>query len=499
MNLLQRIAEHARTRPNQPALVGTDMELCYAELTEAIERLAETLRQLKIETLALDMDNGPAWVLLDLAALAAEINLVPIPPFFSPQQVRHCLQQAGVQAVVSDNPQDLSLRAGDTITCSDQQLLINGSAFTILATSGSGGAVPDGIAKITYTSGTTGEPKGVMLAWNQIEPVIKSLASIVAVQPDDRHLTLMPLAVLLENIAGLYVPLWAGATALLPSLVETGIEGAAGVDASRMVSCLHNNQATTALFTPHTLQVVVEAIEQGAPTPQDLRFAAVGGAPVSPRLMARAQQLHIPVFEGYGLSECASVTTLNTPLNSRPGSVGRPLPHLKLSITEDGEVLVAGNLFSGYLGEAQTPQTDGWWHTGDVGHLDADGFLYLTGRRRNLFITAYGRNVSPEWVERELIIEAAIAQAAIFGEARPWNVAVLVPSPGSEAEQLAAAVANVNRGLPDYARINRWIIADEPFTPMNGHLSGSGRIRRHTISKIYQQRMELLYQEEHTA
>ncbi len=499
MNLLQRIAEHARTIPNRPALVGTDVGLSYADLSSEIEKLAESLRQSGIKTLALDLDNGPAWALLDLAALAAEINLVPIPQFFSPQQVRHCIRQAGIEAVVSDNPKGFCLRAAEAVTNINKQLNVNGCTFNILSAIGNGDVVPDGIAKITFTSGTTGKPKGVMLAWDQIQPVVQSLAAIVDVQPHDRHLTLMPLAVLLENLAGLYVPLWTGTTAILPSLTETGIMGAAGVSADKMVQCLNTHHATTAIFTPQTLQGVIEAIEQGAPAPKDLRFAAVGGAPVSPNLLVRAKQLNLPVFEGYGLSECASVTTLNTSSNSRPGSVGRPLPHLKLSIAEDGEVLVAGNLFSGYLHEPSPTMDDGWWHTGDMGYLDQDGFLYLIGRSRNIFITAYGRNVSPEWVERELVLERAIAQAAVFGEARPWNIAVLVPSPKAGEQDIAVAVKNANKGLPDYARISRWIIADEPFIPMNGLLSDSGQIRRETILDIYKQRMESLYLEEHVA
>ncbi len=496
MKLLQRISEHAQTRPNLPALVSTDGTLSYADLPDAIDLLAQDLQRLDIRTLALDMDNGSAWALLDLAALAAGINLVPIPPFFSPQQVRHCLSQAGVQAVVSDNPHGFCQRAGDAVTDTGKQISVNDHPISVLTTAGSGEEVPEGIAKVTYTSGTTGEPKGVMLTWEQIEPVVHSLATLVDVNPDDRHLTLMPLAVLLENLAGLYVSLWAGTTVVLPSLAETGLLGAAGLDAGRMLSCLNGYRASTAIFTPQMIQGVVEAIEQGAPTLTNMRLAAVGGATVPPTLLERAQRLHIPLFEGYGLSECASVTTFNTPSDSRPGSVGRPLPHIRLKIAEDGEVLVAGNLFSGYLGEPTPINKSDWWHTGDIGHLDKDGYLYLSGRRRNVFITAFGRNVSPEWVEGELVLEKPIAQAALFGEARPWNTAVLVPAPGATTEDLAAAISRVNRGLPDYARVGQWILADEPFTPVNGQLSGNGRIRRHAILDTYAQRMESLYQEE---
>lgn len=496
MKLFERIASHANARPHALALAGNGCELDYQGLVPEVEWLTERLLGMNITSLALDLDNGPVWALLDLAAIAAGITLVPIPPFFSPQQVRHCLKQAAVQAVISDNPEAFMDRASDMVAGTWGHISVMGRDIALLEACGDGKALPPGIAKVTYTSGTTGEPKGVMLPWERIEQVVESLAIALEISNNDRHLTLMPLAVLLENIAGLYVSLWIGATAILPPLAETGLKGAAGLDAGRMLQGLRDQNATTVIMTPQILQGLVEAIEQGATPPRGLRFAAVGGAPVSRQLLERAQSLRLPVYEGYGLSECASVTTLNTPSFRRMGSVGRPLSHTRLCIAPDGEVLVSGNLFAGYLGESGLDLDDGWWHTGDLGRLDADGFLYLTGRRRNLFITAFGRNVSPEWVERELVLEKAIVQAVVFGEARPWNAAVLLPAPGVSAEELALAIARVNNGLPDYARVTRWLIAKEPFTPMNGQLSGTGRNRRNAIQQAYQQQIESLYQEE---
>ncbi len=496
MKLFERIAIHAFTKPHAVALSGNGQELSYQELVGEVHRIARKLWELNITTLGIDMDNGPVWALFDLAAISAGITLIPIPPFFSPQQVQHCLQQASVQAVVSDNPEWFRSRASHTVTESWTYLPVLEQEVALMNAAGDGTAVDTEISKVTYTSGTTGEPKGVMLPWERIEPVVASLAATIEVMDGDRHLALMPMAILLENIAGLYVSLWTGATAVLPPLAQTGLRGASGLDIETMVRSIHENEATSVILTPQTLQGLVEAIEQGFERPGHLCFIAVGGAAVSPQLLARARLLKLPVYEGYGLSECASVTTLNTPAHNREGSAGRPLPHTQLRIAEDGEVLVSGNLFAGYLGEADQELDDGWWHTGDLGRIDQDGYLYLTGRRRNLFITAYGRNVSPEWVERELVLEKTIIQAAVFGEAKPWNAAVIVPIPGTSPEDLSSSIARVNSTLPDYARITRWHIADEPFTPVNGQLSGTGRIRRQTIHQIYQQQIESLYQEE---
>jgi long-subunit acyl-CoA synthetase (AMP-forming) len=496
MKLFDRILEHACSRPRALALRGKGIDLDYLGLVVELYRLALKLRKLRINTLGLDMDNGPIWVLFDLAAASMGITLVPIPPFFSNQQVQHCLQQAGVQAVISDNPELFKSRAVDAVADSWDQLTVMQHNVALINAFGDGDSVPSQVAKVTFTSGTTGEPKGVMLPWERIEAVVESLATTVEVRKGDHHLALMPLSVLLENIAGLYVSLWVGATAVVPPLAETGLKGAAGLDAATMLQAMQHSNATSVIMTPQTLQSMVELIENGSAYPGQLRFIAVGGATVSLKLLARARRLGLPVFEGYGLSECASVTTLNSSCHYKMGSVGRPLPHTQLRIADDGEVLVSGNLFAGYLGEAAPQLEDGWWHTGDIGHLDEDGFLYLKGRRRNIFITAYGRNVSPEWIERELVLEKPILQAALFGEARPWNVAVIVAMPGTAAGDLAASIARVNSALPDYARVTRWISADEPFTPINGQLSGTGRIRRQDIYQIYQHQIELLYQEE---
>jgi long-subunit acyl-CoA synthetase (AMP-forming) len=219
----------------------------------------------------------------------------------------------------------------------------------------------------------------------------------------------------------------------------------------------------------------------------------VGGAPVSPRLLAHALQLGVPAFEGYGLSECASVVSLNSPSGMKRGSLGKPLPHVRLSFSDKGEILVGGGNFLGYLGEKPPAEP---WPTGDLGHLDEQGFLHLAGRKKSMFITSFGRNVSPEWVEGELTFSPAIAQAAVFGEARPFNVAVLTPAAGADAVAVQGAVDDANTRLPDYARIHQWIAAEQPFAVANQQLTANGRLKRESIRSAYLTKLESLYQEE---
>jgi long-subunit acyl-CoA synthetase (AMP-forming) len=134
-------------------------------------------------------------------------------------------------------------------------------------------------------------------------------------------------------------------------------------------------------------------------------------------------------------------------------------------------------------------------YTGDIGHCGRNGYLVISGRKKNIFITSFGRNVSPEGVERELKISSFIAQAALFGEAKPWNVAVIVPRANASDTLIEAAVQSLNTKLPDYARIARWVRADTPFNTQNQQLTANGRNRRDVIWQHYQHKINALYEE----
>lgn len=489
--LLQAIASHT---PDQTALRGTEISLNYAQLNTAVSQLA-TAWQVYANghtTMAIAVENHPAWVVLDLAAMECNIPLVPLPFFFSPEQWLHAMQNAGVSILVTDQPQLFTTLLAANIVQSSQFELA-GKTLTKFELQGFASVkLPDGTAKITYTSGTTGNPKGVCLSHDNILNVASAIVSATNLSNKDVHLCVLPLATLLENVAGVYAALLGGASCILLPNHDIGLSGATGLDVKKLLATLTQTKASTAIFTPELLHALVACLESGASPSPHLRFLAVGGASVSPVLLARAQALNIPVYEGYGLSECASVVALNTLQHNKPGTVGKPLPHISISFTHAQEIVVHGNAYLGYVGQEHDHTYT--VHTGDIGALDADGHLVITGRKKNIFITSFGRNVSPEWVERELKISPFIAQAALFGEAKPWNVAVIVPRQGASAQQIDAAISEINQHLPDYARIGRWISADAPFSTQNRQLTSNGRNRRDVILQHYQQQINALYE-----
>jgi long-chain acyl-CoA synthetase len=492
--VIAALRRHAAATPRKVALQDGREAISYGELPGLIERLSAQLRRSNPAVLAIHADNGTGWVLADLAAQLAGIPVVPLPLFFSRAQLAHIVQVAGIAMVLSDQPQWLSDAAGEPGTASVPFHADMRCVQLVPAAEPSPPLLP-GTQKVSFTSGTTGEPRGVCLDLEGMGAVAESLRIASAGRPEDRHLCLLPLGTLLENIGGIYTPLLAGATVCVPPLERVGITGSSGLDPIRLVAALDEWHATCAIMVPQMLHALVAACESGVPAPRALRYLCVGGAPVSMRLLERAAMLGLPVHEGYGLSECASVVAVNRCGDNRAGSVGKPLPHVRLGFAPDGEILVRGVRWRGYVGEAApAPQRD-WISTGDFGYLDRDGFLHLTGRKKSSFITSFGRNVAPEWVERELVTQAPIAQAAVFGEARPFNSAVLAVQHSATPQAVEDALAEVNQRLPDYARVRAWLPASEPFSAGNGMLTPNGRLRRFNIFNTYAARIDALYQQ----
>ncbi|PLY01024.1 MAG: AMP-dependent synthetase [Desulfuromonas sp.] len=444
--IFSAFATHA---PERIALQDAGQSVRYGELAQRVAERRQALAGVSV--LGLMLDNSVDWVLWDLAALAAGIPCVPLPFFFTRQQIDHTIATAGISHLLT--PQGM------------QQTGIEAQQRFHPET-----------AKITFTSGTTGTPKGVCLPARAMEQVAASLVDVLGKELVGTHVSVLPLAVLLENVAGVYAGLIAGCTIRLNGLARFGANYA---DLHAQLE-----DATSTILVPEILRTLMAQVVERGPLPK-LKFIAVGGSKIDPTLITQARTLGLPVYEGYGLSECASVVSLNTPQHDRPGSVGKLLPHVSAAVV-DGELRIESPGFLGYVGE-DAPES---FPTGDFGAIDARGFVSITGRKKNVLITSYGRNISPEWVEAALLAHPAVAQAVVYGDGQAQLSALIVPT--SATADIRSAVAATNAGLPDYARIHDVQLV-QPFTVESGTLTGTGRPRRQQILNLYSRRTDMSF------
>lgn len=447
-----------------------------AELATARDAAQAWLQAQGTRVLATLLDNSAAFVVLDEAAAGAGLVHVPLPPFFTPAQIQHALQSAGVDTLLA--PPEAAV-AWPTLPW--QKVQIAEQELRCARLPAQGLPMPRGTAKITYTSGSTGAPKGVCLRQSAMERVADGVVQALGPLGITRHLSALPFAVLLENVAGQMAARRQGAALITPPLAELGWQGSSQFDVATFHAAVLRHRPDSLILLPQMLRAWVGLLMQsGQRAPAGLKFVAVGGAAVGAPLIAAAQALDLPAYEGYGLSEGASVQTLNLPGAQRPGSVGRALPQARLRVAADGEIEVAGSLMAGYLGDATNPPE--WWPSGDLGHIDADGYVHIRGRKKNVLISAYGRNISPEWVETALGQQAQIRQAVVYGDGEPSLWAVLWPvQEGTPDAALQAAVDAANTTLPDYARIRRWTRGRAAFSAETGYATTNGRPQRAAI------------------
>jgi long-chain acyl-CoA synthetase len=495
--VLEALAERA---PDDVVIEEQGRSVTARQALVDIERLSATLTHAGIDRLGLVAGNSAAWVITDLACQSAGICLLPLPVFFSDSQIQNSMQAVGLDAVLCDDPQRIlnlvataELMPGIDATCGLSLLRID-DQMAHEPRQETHEELPSNTHKITFTSGSTGAPRGVCLDSDQQMRVAQAIQEILQLQAP-RHLCLLPLSTLLENIGGVYSPLLAGGTVIVPPDTDTGFSGSTGLNMLSMLKAISRHRPTSIILLPQMLVGLVAALEEGWQPPAELKFAAVGGARVAAGLLRQARELGLPVYEGYGLSEAASVACLNHPGKELIGSVGQPLPHVEVSI-EDDEIMVSGNCFLGYVG-----QPESWGQqkiaTGDLGAQDADGYVYLYGRRSNVLISSLGRNISPEWVESELLLCPEIIQCIVFGDDRPYCTALIAASDSAiDDARIQAQVEAINAGLPDYARIQRWHRLPAQLNHAEGLYTENGRPKRKAITEHFSLIIDSLYAEQ---
>lgn len=483
-----------QTPQEQVVLATPAYEVTRQELLAMADALAETLQAQPIALLVLYADNGPAWLVADMVCQRLGICLVPLPTFFSPLQIRATLARCNASWLLTDAPEALRAIVASRASIPHDQLDLH--LCQIDTGTGNAPALPEQTGKITFTSGSTGDAKGVCLSNAQQLLQADALRQVVGLEAPT-HLCLLPLSTLLENVAGGYAPLLAGGKVIVPSLTDLGYQGSRLVAPEKLLAMISRAAPDTLILIPELLKLLVASVRTGWQPPDSFKFIAVGGAKVGTALLQEAWSLGLPVFEGYGLSECASVVSLNTPTSQLAGSCGRVLPHLSVE-ARGGELIVSGNAMLGYMN-----QPDSWYpeviHTGDLGYCDSNGFLHLAGRRKNLLISSYGRNISPEWPESELLANPRLQDVVVFGDGQPYCVALISPrDPQLPDADIQTWVDMVNRHLPDYACIRRWHRLAQPLAMLPGLLTTNGRPKRDAIARQFATALAALYRGEAT-
>jgi long-subunit acyl-CoA synthetase (AMP-forming) len=479
-----------------------------AALLKKISQVSEALLNRKNPKAPVGIlaDNSLEWIAIDLATQEIGVTLIPLPSFFTPSQWLHAIKSSGMQAIFCAH-EDLVRNLGFMFQNEYVGELKLFESMSVLLSMVEQPQLAD-VQKITYTSGTTSEPKGVCLSTEQQWSVAQSIEQALRSLQIKRHLNVLPLSVLLENIAGVYTALACGAENTCLPLNEVGLHGSSNFDTDACIAAIEKYQAESIILLPQMLQAIVARSTKQDPRLKSLKFVAVGGGKTPVALIKTAKAMGIPVYEGYGLSECASVVALNTPKDERIGSVGKVLSNRIVRVSKDGEIEVKNVGLPHYLesaeglrnkhqytpGSAPRSTDETWLPTGDLGHLDDEGFLYLDGRKKNVLITSFGRNISPEWPESLLLGSGLFKQAIVVGDGQAQLSALLVTAKDDVSDEaIQLAITSVNQDLPDYAQIGPWMLADEPFTPNNGLATANGRLKRDLIKNKFNNQIELLY------
>lgn len=476
---LNMLEQQAKNHPHAVALRGEHQIWSWLQYHESVITAAAALSALRIKRLALEAENTPEWAIVDLACLISGVVVVPIPSFFTEQQKAWVRDSASVDAQVG----------GEALAGWKSDDFLYGRLQTRLVENPA--ALPIGTAKITFTSGTTGEPKGVCLSLRGMFWTASTLAAALHPLHLDKHLVTLPLSILLENLCGIYIPLLLAAETVILPPSRLGFEGSSRFHPAPFLQALTTWRPHSLVLVPELLRVLLHLHSQVPDSTQSLRFVAVGGGKVPPSLLTLATQYDLPVYEGYGLSECGSVVALNLPGSARDSSVGHPLPGVEISVDDQQQLWVTSPANAlGYLGAAPATSPVA---TGDLGYVDATGFVHIHGRLKNVQINAFGRNFSPEWPESEAMACPAVRRVVIFGDGLKRNVA-LVDAIDGQQEQARQQLLAVSARLPDYAQFHRFLFTSAISSP--DMLTANGRPRRDRIRHALWQRILTCSEEE---
>jgi long-chain acyl-CoA synthetase len=547
-NLAELLPRHAERIGSQAALRfkrdGRWQDLTWKDYHDRVRACAAALVAAGIEPgdrVGLLGENRVEWLLADMGVLTAAAVAVTPHSSLTARQVHYQMHDAGarwlfvstagqlekVRHVRHELPDlkgvvvfDPAAAGGDAISW--ETFLEGGrrslDAFAAELTRRREVLGRDDLATIMYTSGTTGEPKGVMLTHGNILSNVEACLEAEPIFPDDLALGWLPLSHIYARTIDHYERLYAGAPLCLAENAETVVANIAEVQPTH-ISCVprFHEKVVSAVASPDP---AVTAAKLRAVYGPRIRFIGSGGAPLPPAIEDALRAAGLPILPGYGLTESSPVITFNRLSRNKPHTVGPALPGVEVKIAPDGEVLTRGpHVMKGYWNKPEATAEaiqDGWLYTGDLGTLDADGFLTITGRKKELLVLSNGKKVIPSYVEGLIVADECVDQAAVYGEGRNFLTALLVPhwenvrkalgevAAGKSEEELARhpAVCEFLRKRLDacLVDVSPWehvkkFVVTRPFTVAADEMTVSLKMRRNVIFGRYKAELEALYRE----
>ena len=577
--------------PDKPAFLykkdGKYQALTYREVGETITNLTHGLVSRGVkpgDRLAILSYNRPEWPICDFAAFSLRGVSVPIYHTLPTAQVRYILRDSGARVVFVENELQLNKIREIKKDCPDLEFIIlfNGPAsdqtiaWNQILQEGAAhrqkhpdfyrnsleSINPKETCSIVYTSGTTGNPKGVMLHHHGfVLDVVKS-ESVFCLYPEDVFLSFLPLSHLYERLGGHWCPLYRGSTIGYAEDITTVINDIQQIRPTVMVSVprLYEKISSTVMeqvdSSPPLKQKIFHwALKTGRLYQQKkrenrlssgialknkladrlvfskvkqklggrFRFPISGGAPLSTETLKFFEAMGLQIIEGYGMTETHLIISLTPPGSTKYGSCGKPIPGVEIKIASDGEILVRGEtLMAGYYKQPEQTKEmidrDGWLHTGDIGYLDDDKYLYITDRKKNIIITTGGKNVAPAPIENTLKLSKYIEDVCVIGDQRKFISAIIIPNYENlkkwaqqnslnfiDQRELVNSVA-VNQLMSQeidrlqvetarYEKIKKFILLPEPLTIEQGELTPSLKIKRKVLEERFKKEIEDLYRE----
>jgi len=572
------IWEQIQTQQSRPAVYqkfdgSTYESISYDQLGNIIVRMTSFLKEKGVKTgdkIALLSGNRFEWPVIDLAIQSIGAVLVPLYTSLSSEHAKSLLRHSEAKALFVENrdllePHEAMLKELGIALYSIDRIRddIPHLRWLRLSKADMDERVaylesitklnPDTVIAINYTSGTTGEPKGVLMTHRNIVTDAFSAIRSLPIYPSDRFLSFLPLSHAFERMAGYYCPLFVGAQIAYAESIATVIDNAKEIHPTiintvpRLLEKLYEKlQGKIAGMSEMKRTLFKLAMAQGskhfrhtqgeipysvadrlkdriyntlvyknilAAVSPRLRMFISGGAPLTPEIGDFLRSIRLSVIEGYGLTETSPIIALNKPEANRSGSVGQPIDCNEVKISEEGEILVRGdNVTQGYYKDPvlteEAINKEGWFQTGDLGTLDEDQFLYITGRVKNLMVTSGGKNISPQPLENALLTSSWIEQVMVTGNGRNFVSALIVPSyetlseyckkqgkpilPLEKAAKDPEIFQIIKKEVEDrmkpfsrYEQVRKFTLLPEPFSLEKNELTPTLKVKRQVVESRY--------------